>query len=94
MISENSPENLNLSKDLLYSSLNIILTGMLISGKSTLIKVLSEKLLSLESPELLSVTTENNVYVYKVIQEKKIKFKFIDTPGLIFIPEKNIDTMK
>jgi hypothetical protein len=30
----------------------------------------------------------------KEIKKKKIKFKFIDTPGLIFIPEKNIDTMK
>ena len=95
LISEYSPENLNPSKDLPCSSLNIMLTGMSRSGKSTLINVLSEKLVSLESPELLSVTTEINEYViYKEIQEKIIKFKFIDTPGLTFIPEKNIDTTK
>jgi GTPase Era involved in 16S rRNA processing len=65
------------------------------SGKNTLINVLSEKLVSLESLELLSVITEINEYViYKEIQEKIIKFKFIDTPGLTFIPEKNIDTIK
>jgi GTPase SAR1 family protein len=95
LISEYSPENFNPSKDLPCSSLNIMLTGMSRCGKSTLINVLSEKLVSLESPELLSVITEINEYViYKEAQEKIIKFKFIDTPGSTFIPEKNIDTTK
>ena len=95
LISEYSPENLNPSKDLPCSSLNIMLTGMSRAGKSTFINVFSQKLISLETPEFLSVTTEINEYVvYKEVQEKMIKFKFIDTPGLTFIPEKNIDTTK
>ena len=61
MINEYSPEYLNPSKDLLYSSLNIMLTGMLISGKSTLINVLSEKLFSLESPK------EKNFLILEII---------------------------
>ena len=95
LISEYSPENLSPTKDLPCSSLNIMLTGMSRAGKSTFINVFSEKLISLESPEFLSVTTEINEYViYKEIQDKIIKFKFIDTPGLTFIPEQNIDTTK
>ena len=95
LINEYSPENLNPSKDLPCSSLNIMLTGMSRAGKSTLINILSEKLVSLETPELLSVTKEINEYVvYREIEEKIIKFKFIDTPGLTFIPEKGIDTTK
>ena len=95
LINEYSPENLNPTKDLPCSSLNIMLTGMSRAGKSTFINIFSEKLISLESPELLSVTTEINEYViYKEIQEKIIKFKFIDTPGLTFIPEQNVDTTK
>ena len=71
MINEYSPENLNPSKDLPYSSINIMITGMSISRKITLINVLSEKLQSLESPELLSVKTEKNEYViFKEIQKK------------------------
>ena len=43
------------------------------SWKSTLINILSEKLVSLEPPELLSVSTEINEYViYKEIQKKKL----------------------
>ena len=65
------------------------------SGKNTLINVLSEKLVSLESLELLSVITEINEYViYKEIQEKIIKYKFIDTPGLAFIPEEKLIQQK
>ena len=95
LINEYSPENLNPSKDLPCSSLNIMLTGMSRAGKSTLINILSEKLISLETPEFSSVTTEINEYVvYRKIGEKIIKFKFIDTPGLTLIPEQNIDTTK
>ena len=94
LINEYSPDNLIPSEDLTSSSLNIMLTGMSRAGKSTLINILSEKLVSLETPEFISVTTEINEYIiYKKIREKEIiKLKFIDTPGLTFIPEKKIDT--
>ena len=72
-----------------------MLAGMSRAGKSTFINVLSEKLVALETPEFISVTTEINEYVvYKKVQDKIIKFKFIDTPGLTFIPEKKVDTTK
>jgi ribosome biogenesis GTPase A len=69
-----------------------MLTGISRSGKSTLINILSEKLISLETPEFLSVTTEINEYIiYKEIKKDTIiKLKFIDTPGLI--QEKDNDT--
>ena len=59
-----------------------MLTGISRSGKSTLINILSEKLISLETPEFLSVTTEINEYIiYKEIKKDTIiKLKFIDTP--------------
>ena len=60
LINEYSPENLNPSNDLPCSSLNIILTGMSRAGKGTLINALSEKLMDLETPEFLSVTTKIN----------------------------------
>ena len=95
LINEYSPENLNPSNNLPCSSLNIMLAGMSRAGKSTFINVLSEKLVALETPEFISVTTEINEYVvYKKVQDKIIKFKFIDTPGLTFIPEKKVDTTK
>ena len=58
-----------------------MLTGMSRSGKSTLINVLSNKLVSLETPELESVTNEINEYaIYRRANSKDIlKFKFIDT---------------
>ena len=48
-----------------------MLTGISRSGKSTLINILSEKLISLETPEFLSVTTEINEYIiYKEIKKR------------------------
>lgn len=52
LVNEYSPDNLIPSEDLTSSSLNIMLTGMSRAGKSTLINILSEKLVSLETPEL------------------------------------------
>ena len=95
LINQFSPENVIPSKDLPSSSLNILLTGMSRAGKSTLVNILSGKLISLETPEFKSVTEEINEYtIYKEIQEKGkkkeiIKMKFIDTPGLIFDPKAN-----
>ena len=93
LINEYSPENIIPSKDLPSSSLNIMLTGMSRSGKSTLINILSEKFVSLETPELISVTQEIREYIiYKEIKEEGnknglIKMKFIDTPGLNIDPD-------
>lgn len=76
---------------------NIMLTGMSRSGKSTLINVLSEKLVTLESPFLESVT--NQIREYKVITSENGEFltglKFFDTPGLTKIGNKStVDDVK
>ena len=92
LINQFSPENAIPSKDLPNSSLNIMLTGLSRSGKSTLVNILSKKMVSLETPEFKSVTTDINEYIiYRDVGEKDkeeiIKIKFIDTPGLIFDPK-------
>lgn len=76
LINQFSPENIIPSKDLPSSSLNIMLTGMSRAGKSTLINILSGKLVSLETPEFKSVTEEINEYIiYREIQEEGKKRK-------------------
>ena len=70
-----------------------MLTGMSRACKSTLINILSKKLVSLETPELTSVTNEIKEYNnYKEIKEEGkekeiIKLNFIDTPGIIIDPK-------
>ena len=72
--------------------INIMLTGMSRSGKSTLINVLSEKLVTLESPFLESIT--NKIREYKIITSENGEFltglRFFDTPGLTIIKDKGI----
>ena len=94
LMSEYAPKSHDKIKDLPCSSLNILLTGISRSGKSTFINTLSKKLISLETPECLSVTREINEFViYKEVEgQGTIKFKLIDTPGLTIIPEENKDT--
>ena len=64
--------------------LNIIVTGIARSGKSTLINLLSDKLVSLESDLLESVT--HNIREYCIYHKNEENFKYgikiFDTPGL------------
>ena len=75
---------------------NIMITGISRSGKSTLINVFSGKLLTLESPFLKIVT--NNIRQYEIIASKNGIFqtgiRFYDTPGLTKIEKTKVDTIK
>ena len=61
-----------------------MVAGISRSGKSTLINILSQKLVTLESPFLESVT--NKIREYEIITSKNGIFqsgiRLIDTPGL------------
>ena len=80
--------------------INILITGLSRAGKSTIINLLSRKLVSLECSEGKSVTKNINEYeIERNINgnEEKIGIKLIDTPGLKKYKDKNgkiIDTTK
>lgn len=68
------------------SNINILVCGISRSGKSTLINLLSRKLVSLESPESKSITRKITEYLLERKGEK-IGIKLIDTPGLEIFKE-------
>lgn len=76
-------ENLEISD----MSINILLTGISRSGKSTFINTVNNSLLSLENCEKSSVTskiTEYKIYFGQKKSEKDGYLKFIDTAGINF----------
>jgi ribosome biogenesis GTPase A len=86
-----------LNDDKIYTNnyINIMVTGISRSGKSTLINILSEKLVTLESPFLESVT--NKIREYEIITTKngiyQSGIRFYDTPGLTIIKDKKRNTV-
>ena len=88
-----SPKNISkaLQTDNSFFSINILLTGMCRSGKSTFINLLSEKLIALEANDSESVTLKISDYFIVRNDSKKEHgvIKIIDTPGLCDKPEIN-----
>ena len=89
-----SPKNIvkALQTDNSFFSINILLTGLCRSGKSTFINLLSEKLVALESNEAESVTLKvSEYYIYRNDdKEEHGAIKLIDTPGLCEDNDANI----
>ena len=81
-----SPKSIvkGLETDNSFFSINILLTGLCRSGKSTFINLLTEKLIALESNESESVTLKVSEYYIHRNDDKKEHgaIKLIDTPGL------------
>ena len=81
-----SPKSIvkGLETDNSFFSINILLTGLCRSGKSTFINLLTEKLVALESNESESVTLKVSEYYIHRNDDKKEHgaIKLIDTPGL------------
>ena len=66
-------------------SINIIVTGAPRMGKSSLINLLSKKLISLENDNQISVTNKIKKYMIPLGENKEFNghLKIIDTPGII-----------
>ena len=87
-----TPEKIfnGLEKDNSLFSINILLTGLSRTGKSTFINLLSGKLMALEGDAVESVTKNiSEYYIYKDDdKEEHGAIKIIDTPGIV--PNNNI----
>jgi len=84
-LNEYLPSNILKIDNKINSYINILITGISRTGKSTLINLLSKKLVALESSEGKSITTEIKEYIIERNlsgSEEKIGIKLIDTPGL------------
>lgn len=81
-----APANIvkEMNSDNSFFSINILLTGMSRSGKSTFINLLSGKLVALETNEAQSVTLKfSEYYMYRDDNKKEHGgLKLIDTPGI------------
>jgi ribosome biogenesis GTPase A len=91
-----SPKSIvkGLETDNSFFSINILLTGLCRSGKSTFINLLTEKLIALESNESESVTLKVSEYYIHRNDDKKEHgaIKLIDTPGLC--DDRNVNIYK
>ena len=87
-----TPERIfnGLEKDNSLFSINILLTGLSRTGKSTFINLLSGKLMALEGDAVESVTKNiSEYYIYKDDdKDEHGAIKIIDTPGIV--PNNNI----
>jgi hypothetical protein len=81
-----SPKNIvkGLQTDNSFFSINILLTGLGRSGKSTFVNLLSEKIVALVSNEYEIVTLKVSEYYIHRNEDKKEQgtIKLVDTPGL------------
>lgn len=91
-----APANImkEMNTDNSFFSINILLTGMSRSGKSTFINLLSGKLVALETNEAQSVTLKfSEYYMYRDDNKKEHGgLKLIDTPGICENEEVNSKT--
>ena len=92
-----SPDNIfkSLNVNLSFHTINILLTGLSRSGKSTFINYISNKLMALETPDKVSVTKKiTEYYIYSNVEDKtdQIAIKLIDTPGIV--PNQLNETIK
>ena len=91
-----SPEKIfkGLEMDNSLFSINILLTGLARVGKSTLINLLSRKMVALETDDNTSVTKKISEYfIYKDDNKNEhAAIKLIDTPG--FVPNSNSNIEK
>lgn len=99
LLNDYTPSKIMKIDEKIQNYINILVVGISRSGKSTLINLLSRKLVSLESPEPKSITRKITEYLLERTidgQERKIGIKLIDTPGLKKLKEngKNIDFTK
>ena len=96
-ILRHSPINIvnGLQTDMSFFSINILLTGMCRSGKSSFINLISEKLVALETNDTESVTTSvSQYYIYrKDNKQEHGAIKLIDTPGICEDNEINSKTL-
>jgi len=88
-----TPEKIfkGLEKDNSMFSINILLTGLSRTGKSTFINLLSGKIMALEADETESVTKNiSEYYIYRDDdKDEHGALKIIDTPGIVPNQEQN-----
>jgi len=97
-IFRHTPVNIlkGLQTDMSFFSINILLTGLSRSGKSSFINLLSEKLVALESNDSDSVTLKvSEYYLYRNDDKKEHgAIKLIDTPGICGSKKVNLKTLE